>query len=94
MTSPTRADVEGALAALIRNFEGREYLGTLGPATLLFADVGLTSIDAVVLGEKIQDRFGRALPFPRFIAELREQGAEDVPFGQLAAFVFESLNAA
>ena len=33
------------------------------PETRFFADLGLASIDAVVLGEAIQGHFGRPVPF-------------------------------
>ena len=36
------------------NFHGREYSGPIGPETRFFADLGLASIDAVVLGETLQ----------------------------------------
>ena len=40
------------------------------PETRFFADLGLASIDAVVLGEAIQQHYGRPLPFGELMADL------------------------
>ena len=75
------------LADLLRHFGGREYSGPIGPATCFFADLGFTSIDAVLLGETLEQRYQRKFPFYEFLAEMREQGALDLEVGQLAEFL-------
>lgn len=75
------------IADLVRHFEGREYSGPLDRDTRFFGHLGFASIDAVVMGEKLEERFGQPLPYGQFIAELGRQGADDVTLGQLVDFV-------
>ena len=66
------------LAGILRNFHGREYSGAIGPETRFFADLGLASIDAVVLGETLEAHYGRPLPFGDLMAELGSRADRDL----------------
>jgi acyl carrier protein len=89
--NPSLDDVMNDLAAMLRNFHGREYSGAITPRTCFFADLGLASIDAVVLGETLQQRYARRLPFDDFMADLGRRAVRDVEVGELAAFVHKHL---
>jgi len=52
-----------------------------------FADLGLASIDLVVLAERLELHYGKKLPFGMFLKGLRERGADDVSLGDLVAFL-------
>lgn len=91
MSQPTPQSIEADLAAILSNFEGREYSDEIGPETRFFADLGLASIDAVVLGEKLQDHFGRPLPFGDLMAELGQRTDRDLRIGELIAFLTRHL---
>ncbi len=75
------------LRQVFRDVLGVDPLIPIGPATLFFADLGLASIDAVVLGEAIQDRAGRRLPFDQFLAELGKRDQRDLAISELIAFL-------
>ena len=79
------------LARILSNFQGREYSGPIGPGTRFFADLGLASIDAVVLGESLQEHYGRALPFGELMADLGRRDDRDLRIGELAAFLRRHL---
>jgi acyl carrier protein len=68
-------------------FPDRDLPGDAGPDTLVFADLGLASIDVVVLGERLEQFYGRRLPFGPFLAGLRARGADDLSLGELVAFL-------
>lgn len=89
----TKEEVMNDLRTIVASFEDREYSGELTEETLLFADMGFMSIDAVVLGEKLENHFGRTLPFPTFLGELAEKNATDIRVGDLADFICSSLSA-
>ena len=59
--------------------------------TRFFADLGLASIDAVVLSEAIQQHYGRALPFHELMAEIGRRTDRDLSIGELVAFLGEHL---
>jgi len=65
-----------------------EYAGDITPSTRLLGDLGLESLDLVVLGTSIQQSYGR-LPFAEFLAEIGQRPVEsrDVTVGELVAFV-------
>ena len=78
---------------LRRAFPDRDYSGEVGPQTRLFADLGLASIDAVVLAERIEQFYGRRLPFGPFLAGLRARGADDLVLGELVEFLQQQFEA-
>lgn len=65
-----------------------EYSGSITADTGLIADLGLESLDLVVLGTAIQQRYGR-LPFAEYLAEIGQRPLEerDVTVGELVAYV-------
>lgn len=68
-------------------FPDRDLPEAVGPDTRVFADLGLASIDVVVLGERMEQHYGRRLPFGPFLASLRTRGADDLALGELVAFL-------
>jgi acyl carrier protein len=79
------------LACVLADFGGREYSGTIDGETRFFADLGLASIDAVVLGETLQARYGRPLPFAELMADLGRRKDRDLSIGELATFLARHL---
>ena len=75
------------LARVFSDFQGREYSGSIDRSTRFFADLGLASIDAVVLGETLQERYRRPLPFGDLMADLGRRADRDLTVGELAAFL-------
>ena len=84
-------DVFREIAGLLRNFEGREYSGVIGEHTRFFDDLGCASIDAVVLGEQLEQHFGKRLPFNELLTEVGQRGETDLEIGELARFVHRHL---
>ncbi|WP_169975807.1 acyl carrier protein [Tautonia rosea] len=80
------------LARILSDFQGREYSDAIGPETRFFADLGLASIDAVVLGETLQAHYRRPLPFGDLMGELGQRENRDLSMGELAAFLARHLN--
>jgi acyl carrier protein len=68
-----------------------DYSRPIGPETRLFADLGLASIDAVVLGESLQKFYGRSLPFGDLMAELGRRDDRDLKVGELVGFLRRHL---
>jgi acyl carrier protein len=79
------------LARMLADFQGREYLGPIDRDTRFFADLGLASIDAVVLGEMLQDHFDRPLPFGELMAEIGRREDRDLTIGELTSFLVKNL---
>jgi acyl carrier protein len=67
-----------------------EYTGEIGPQTRFIADLGLESLEIVVLATMVQHRYGR-LPFPEFFEEIgrRPEEERDLTVAELATFVCE-----
>src|SRR5262249_51636104 len=63
MGAPSESEILADVARLLGDFGGRQYSGAIGPETRFFGDLGLASIDAVVLGEALEHHYGRPLPF-------------------------------
>lgn len=80
------------LTGIFRNFHGREYTEPIDAETRFFADMGLASIDAVVLGETLEQHYGHKLPFGDLLAELGRREDRDLRMGELVGFLQRNLN--
>jgi acyl carrier protein len=74
-------------AVLALAFPDREYSGDVGADTRVFGDLGLASIDVIVLAERLEQFYGQRLPFGPFLAGLRDRGADDLKLGEVVAFL-------
>jgi acyl carrier protein len=52
-----------------------------------FADLGLSSIDLIVLGDRLEEHYATPLRFADSLSEVARAGVEDVTLGQLASLV-------
>ncbi len=89
MTTAAASDATllAELRCLFRDALGVDPIQPITPEARFFADLGLASIDAVVLGEAIQGHFGRPVPFDRLMADLGSRQERDLPVGELIAFL-------
>ena len=91
--NPTReqilTDVQELLKELARDWD---YARDIDGATLLFRQLGFESLDIVVLGTAIQERYGRTLPFSQLFTELGQRGT-DLSVTELVDFVAVHLHA-
>lgn len=85
------AYVTSTLAGLMEDWDDSDI--ELTPDTKLFTELGLESLDAVVLGATIQERYATDMPFGQMYAELGEQ-QRDITVKELAEFVYGQLNGA
>jgi acyl carrier protein len=79
------------LRHLLREFNGKEYSGEIGPKTLFFADLGMVSIDAVILAETLEELYKRPFPFGQFLSRIGTQGVRDIEVGALADFLHHQM---
>ena len=63
-----------------------EFSGDITSGTYLLGDLGFESLDLVVLGTTLQERYGR-LPFSELLADIGQRDVQDVTVGELVAFV-------
>lgn len=85
------AYVTSTIESLMEDWDDSDV--KLTPETKLFTELGLESLDAVVLGTTIQERYGADMPFGQMYAELGEQ-QRDITVKELSEFVYGQLNGA
>jgi acyl carrier protein len=68
-------------------FPDRDNSGPADATARVMGDLGLASIDLIVLGERLEAFYGRRLPFGAFLAGLRTRGADDLELGEIVAFL-------
>jgi acyl carrier protein len=90
--NPTREEIkEYVLATMQELCRDWDYSRPVGPSSRLFTELGLESLDAVVLGTIIQEHFQKPLPFAELLADIgREQ--RDLSIDELVDFVDQHLN--
>ena len=67
--------------------EDWDYSEPISEDTLLFSQMGLHSLDLVVLGTGMQEHYGQQMPFAEFLAGVGERGEKDVPVRELVDFI-------
>jgi acyl carrier protein len=88
---PSRVEILQDVVAILSQQLGVDSSGAIGDETRFFADLGLASIDAVVLSEALQSHYGRALPFNDLMAEIGRRSERDLTIGELVAFLSGNL---
>jgi acyl carrier protein len=88
---PSRAEILDDITAILSEQTGGFLAGALSEETRFFADLGLASIDAVVLTETLQKHYGRMLPFHELIAEVGRRAQRDLSIGELVVFLESHL---
>lgn len=68
-----------------------EYSGEISADTLLFTDLGFQSLDAVILGNALQEHFGRIIPFADLLADIGQREFNDVTVGEWVDFTCSHL---
>ena len=91
MSTPSDDQILADVAGLLGELRGDEFPGGIDPGTRFFADLGLASIDAVVLGEALERHYGRPLPFGEMMADLGNRTDRDMTIGELVEFLRRSL---
>ena len=86
-TPTTEAAILAELRCVFRETLGVDPVTPIDPETRFFADLGLASIDAVVLGETIQQHSGRRIPFDQLLADLGRREQRDLQVSELIAFL-------
>jgi hypothetical protein len=69
-----------------------EFEGPVGAHTRLFADLAFESLELVILGAKIQERFNQVFPFPELFAEIGQRQVRDLTIGEWVTFIERHLN--
>lgn len=82
--------LDGVLALLGELKEDWEYEEAIDPKTRFIADLGLESLEIVVLSTMIQQQFGK-IPFPAFFDDIGQRPIDerDVTVEELVVFVSE-----
>ncbi len=75
------------MRCLFREALGVDPIIPIDRETRFFADLGLASIDAVVLGEAIGQHFERLIPFQELMADLGRREQRDLAIGELIEFL-------
>lgn len=80
--------LEGILSLLDELKGDWEFVGEITPDTCFIADLGLESLEIVVLATMIQQQYGR-LPFPEWFDQIGQRPVEerDVSVAELVSFV-------
>ena len=91
MTVPSRAEILGDVSGLLASQMGVAPSTAIDEDTRLFADLGLASIDAVVLSEALQQHYRHPLPFNELMAEIGRRTDRDLTIGELVAFLQSHL---
>jgi len=88
----TRERIMEDVLGLLRQLAGDwEYTGEIKAETRFFADMGLQSLDVVVLGTAIQELYGRRLPFVELFSQVGQRNLPDIPVNEWVDFIYKHM---
>ena len=89
----SREEVLADVLLLLRGLaDDWEYNGDITQDTCFLADMGLRSLDVVVLGIAVQERYKQVLPFPALFAEIGQRERRDASVGEWVDFIHTHLD--
>lgn len=92
MAKPDKETIfKDILVTLERVGEDWEYSGEITLDTTLLEDLGLESIDVVVLGEFLEEHYGQGFPFTEYYTDLSQQNKGDIRIADLVAFIYDNF---
>lgn len=68
-----------------------EFDGEIGPETYLFSELGLQSLDVVILGNTLQEHFGQPIPFADLLADIGRRSFNDSTVSEWIEFTHNHL---
>lgn len=71
-----------------------EYDGAFTEDTLFRGDMGLESLDVVVLAAEVQEHYAQVLPFNHLFSEIGQRELHDITIGEWVDFIDEHLTEA
>ena len=80
------ADVLNIMSSMSEDWE---YGEDITESTLLVSQLGFESLDLVVIGTSLQERYGR-MPYGEFLVEIGQRTFKDATVGELVAFVHDN----
>jgi acyl carrier protein len=93
--SKSRSDIlEDVLMLLRKLADDWEYSGAITGDTRLIAEMGLESLDVVVLALSTQEHYGQPLPLAELFAEIGERDESDMSVGEWVDFIHLNLSKA
>lgn len=90
--SVSRENVMTDVLGLLRKLAGDwEYTGEITADTRFFGDMGLQSLDVVVLGTAVQEHYSRRIPFAELFSRAGQRGIPDIPVSEWVDFIWEHI---
>ena len=69
-----------------------EYEEEITAETYLFSELGFQSLDAVVLGNALQEEYGQPLPYTELLSDIGQRTVNDVAVGEWIEFTYRHLS--
>ena len=89
----SRSDILEDVLMLLRELaDDWEYGGTITSDTRLVAEMGLESLDVVVLALSTQEHYGQTMPVAELFAGIGERDDRDMSVGEWVDFIHQHLN--
>src|SRR5215470_13540863 len=89
----SREKVQDEVLELLRGVaRDWEFDKPLTADTRLLSDLAFESLDLVVLGAAVQERFRQQFPFPEFFAEIGQRQVRDLTIGEWVDFIYKHLD--
>jgi acyl carrier protein len=91
VSDASRTEILEDIVTILSDQVGLQFSSAITEDTRLFADLGLASIDAVVLSEALQKHYARPLPFNELMAQVGRKSERDLSIGELVEFLTAHL---
>lgn len=82
---------ERVIALLSQLASDWDYDAAIDGETYMFSELGFQSLDAVVLGNSLQEEYGQMIPYANLLTDIGQRSFTDVQVGEWIDFTYDHL---
>lgn len=83
----TKTEIQEMIFALLTQLaEDWEYSEEITTETYLFSELGFQSLDAVILGNSLQEQLDQPIPYSDLLIDIGQRSLQDVTIGEWVDF--------
>lgn len=88
----TREDVQNKILTLLTQLSSDwEFGGEISTDMYFFSELGFQSLDAVVLGNTLQEQYGKPIPYAELLADIGQRTFNDITVGEWIDYTYLHL---
>ena len=82
---------EQVLALLTQLASDWDYSAEISTETYIFSELGFQSLDAIILGNSLQEEYGQPIPYAELLSNIGQRSFTDITVGEWIDFTYRHV---